>query len=600
MNELLYPIVIPFIAGIAILFIPNRVKFLKEAISVIISALVLVLAVRLFIVKPLSFTVNSTLLLFMDNLSGFIALFVAFFGLLAVIYSLGFMKGKDNLNQYYAYILMTIGASIGAVLANDLIFFMACWGFLGLTLYLLINLGGPDAAYASKKTLVIVGGADALMILGISIIMVMAKTFSIKNIYIPLNNGLAILAFLSLACGAFAKAGVMPLHTWIPASSEVAPTSVMGFLPASLDKLLGIYLLARLSMDVFIIRPDSPVSILLLALGAITVLAAVMMALVQHDLKRLLAYHAVSQVGYMVLGIGTGNPIGIAGGLFHMLNNSIYKYALFLCGGAVEQKKGTTDLHRLGGLSKTMPITYISCLIAALAISGVPPLNGFVSKWMVYQGLIELGRSGGRLWVIWVVAAIFGSALTLASFMKLTHATFLGQCPGPACKRDEVGPSMWVPTAILAALCIIFGIFAYQIPIKLFIGPSVRRMITYPGVWNASLSTGLILVGILIGFIIYAVGSIRNIRVDEPFIGGEPLRKDMKVSGVEFYKTIEEMPFLSKLYKLAKTGVFDIYNVFSNFVFFCAKGLKALHNGVLPTYLAWCLIGAIILFFVMR
>ncbi len=600
MNNLIYPILIPFIVGMATLFIPKRAKYLRESIALLTSGIVLFLAIRLFIIRPLTLTMGMTFLLRLDNLAAFITLFIGFFGFLIVLYSIKFMNGKENLNQYYAYLLMTIGGSIGACLANDLILFIVFWGFLGITLYLLIGLGGPDATYASKKMLIIVGGADAIMILGIAIVWHLSRTFSIRAISLPLNNGLAILAFLSLACGAFAKAGVMPLHTWIPDSSEVAPTPVMGFIPASLDKLLGIYFLARISMDIFVIRPNSIISIMLLAIGAITVLAAVMMALVQHNLKRLLAYHAVSQVGYMVLGIGTGNPIGIAGGLFHMLNNAIYKYSLFLCGGSVEKKRGTTDLDRLGGLSKAMPITYISCLVAALAISGVPPLNGFVSKWMVYQGLIELGKTGGRLWVIWLVAAIFGSALTLASFMKLIHATFLGQCPGPESKREEVAPSMWVPMVILTALCILFGVFAYQIPIRLFIQPSIPAKIAYPGMWNASLSTGLILVGIVIGLLIYAMGNIKKLRVDEPFIGGELLREDMRLSGVEFYKTIEDIPIISSLYNAAKKGSFDIYNQGKNFVFFFTRIFQRLHNGVLPTYLAWCLLGAVILFLMLR
>ena len=134
-------------------------------------------------------------------------------------------------------------------------------------------------------------------------------------------------------------------------------------------------------MNLFTI--SRPMSIFLMAIGSFTIVAAVMMALIQHDLKRLLGYHAVSQAGYMVLGIGTGSIIGIAGGLFHMLNNAIYKHGLFLSGGAVEKKVGTTDLGRLGGLSRFMPISFVTCLIASLAISGVPPFNGFFSKWMI-------------------------------------------------------------------------------------------------------------------------------------------------------------------------------------------------------------------------
>ncbi len=600
MNNMLLAIVVPIVAGAITLFIPKRIKYLKEGLALIVTALVLILAVMLFAQRPQSLVMWGILLLRMDNLSAFVTLFVAIFGFLLTVYSLSFMKGRDDLNQYYAYFLMTIGGSIGAVLANNFIFFVTCWGFLGITLYLLINLGKPDPSYVSKKTLIIVGGSDALMLLGVGIVWHLSRTFSMANMTIHLTSGLAVLAFICLACGAFAKAGAMPLHTWIPDSSQVAPLPVMALLPASLDKLLGIYFLARLSMDIFIVKSYSTISIFLLVIGSITILGAVFMALAQHDFKKLLAYHSVSQVGYMILGIGTGNPIGIAGGLFHMLNNSIYKTCLFLCGGAVEHEKKTTDLDKLGGLSKVMPITYISCLVAALAISGIPPLNGFVSKWMVYQGIIELGSTGAKSWVIWLVAAIFGSALTLASFMKLIHATFLGVCPGQECKRKEVAPTMWVPMAILAFLCIVFGVFAYQIPIKLFIQPSILSRIHYPGVWDPTLSTGLILVGIVIGVIVYAMGNMKNLRVDDPFIGGELMTDDMKVSGVAFYKTIEELPLLAKFYAWSKKGYFDIYNVGTKLVFVFTRRFQALHNGILPSYLAWCLVGAIVLFFVLR
>jgi len=600
MNILIYTIALPIIAGIAVILIPNRVKAVKEFFSLVVSGLVFALAIKLFISRPMELVIGKTAFFAMDNLAAFAALFIALFGFLGIIYSIGFMKGKSGLNIYYGCILLTIGASIGAVLANDLILFLSFWGFLGVTLYLLIDMGKPDPSAASKKTLIIIGGADALMILGIGIVWYIAKSFSMNAISIPLNSPLAIAGYFFLASGVFAKAGVMPLHTWLPDSSEVTPVPVMGLIPASLDKLLGIYFLARLSLYIFDINTSGLVSTILLIIGSITILGGVLMALVQHDFKKLLAYHAVSQVGYMVIGIGTGNPIGIAGGLFHMLNNAIFKYGLFLSAGAVEAKKGTTNLDDLGGLSRLMPVTYITTLIAALAISGIPPFNGFFSKWMVYQGIIEFGKSGGGLWVAYLAAAIFGSALTLASFMKIIHAVFLGQCKSPERKKDEVGFSMQLPMIVLAALSIVFGVFALQIPIRLFIQPAISGEIVYSGVWNPGMSTGLILIGLVIGFIFYVIGNLKNIRVDDPFIGGEPLTADMKISGVDFYKTIEELPVLSRLLAWAKKGYFDIYDQGSNLTFFVTRKFQKLHNGVLPTYLAWCLVGAIVLFIILR
>jgi len=540
-----------------------------------------------------------------DNLSIFVGIFIGIFSLLTIIYSLGFMKKGKGLIRYYLYIILTLIASLGAVFSNNLVLFMVFWGFLGLLLYLLISFGEKENTSATaKKAFIIIGGTDAFMILGLAFVWKISGALQMDKISIALNSKIAVWAYLCLAAGAFAKAGAMPFHTWVPDTAQDAPTPVTAFLPASLDKLLGIYFLARISLDLF--KMDSGMNTFLMAIGSFTIVAAVMMALVQHDLKRLLGYHAVSQVGYMVLGIGTGSLLGIAGGLFHMLNNIIYKSCLFLGGGAVEKKAGTTDLGKLGGLAKAMPITFVTFLIASLAISGVPPFNGFVSKWMIYQGIIETAKGGGYLWIVWLVAAMFGSALTLASFMKLIHAVFLGQPSsesGVAGKvLRDVGPSMWIPQGFLALLCVIFGVFAYQIPLKIFILPSLGGEVEFSGVWNAGLATVLIVIGIIIGMIIYFLGKATKTRETESFIGGEFLEKhpDMRVSGTEFYNTIQEIGILKTIYGLAEKKVFDFYNVGRRIAFVFVRILRYIHNGVLPTYMAWCLLGMIILFYALR
>jgi len=539
-----------------------------------------------------------------DNLSIFIGIFITVFSLLIILYSLGFMRKRKGLVRYYLYICFTFIASLGAVFSDNLVVFIAFWGFLGLTLYLLISFGQKENTTATaKKAFIIIGGTDALMLLGLALAWRMSGSVKMSEISIAMNTKAATLAYLCLAAGALAKAGAMPFHTWVPDTAEDAPTPVAAFLPASLDKLLGIYLLARITLDMF--QVNSAMQTFLMALGSITIVAAVMMALVQHDMKRLLGYHAVSQVGYMVLGIGTCNPIGIAGGLFHMLNNTVYKSCLFLSGGAVENKAGTTDLNKLGGFAKIMPMTFAAFLIASLAISGVPPLNGFVSKWMVYQGVINMGSSGGRLWIVWLVAAVFGSALTLASFMKLVHAVFLGQ-PSRESKVKtravaETGPSMWIPSSILAFLCIVFGVFAWKVPLRMFIFPGVEGSVEFSGVWRPGYASVLIGIGIAIGFVIYLLGTITKAKESEGFVGGEAMEAhpDMRVSGTEFYNTIRDIGPLKILYGLAEKRLFDIYEVGKKVTLGFTAVLRFIHNGVLPSYLSWCLLGMIVLFYVL-
>ncbi len=540
-----------------------------------------------------------------DVLSSLVLLGVIFFTVLILLYSIGFMRGKPGRGQYYTYIILTSLASLAVCLTNNLVFLLVAWGFLGITLYLLIALAGPQAREAAKKTLIIVGGADALMVLAAAIIYCLTGTLEMDKIRISLSASslLPVLAYLCLALACFAKAGAMPLHTWIPDCAENAPLPVTAFLPASLDKLLGIYLLARVSLDMFVM--SRTMNMFLMLAGAFTIVAAVMMALIQHNMKRLLGYHAVSQVGYMVLGIGTGIPVGVAGGIFHMLNNAVYKSCLFLTAGSVEQRAKTSQLDALGGLSRLMPLTYISSLIASLSISGVPPFNGFISKWMVYQGLIGNWRLANGKWemsvyLLCLVAAVFGSALTLASFLKLLHAVFLGQGEVLS-KRQvrEVSAWMWFPQLVLALLCIVFGIFAYQVPLKYFIGPAVGNNIEFFGLWAPALAAILLFVGMLAGLLIYCSGNIKQLsRRDKPYVGTEDIPAEARPTGTEFYRTVkEELGVLRGIYRKAEAGAFDIYHQAKDLIFGVTNFLRYLHNGVLPTYLVWCLLGMMGIFY---
>jgi len=604
-------LLISFLSGVVCLILPRKNDFFVKAVAVIASAVCMLSAYIVYLMPVSNYQLFGRELFRIDGLNGFIVFAIGVFGFLIVLYSLKYFKPATKLNIYFACILWSLSASFGAVLANDLIVLLVFWGFLGLTLYLLIQATSDNSKKAAKKTFVIVGGSDCLMILGIAIIYLLSGTFQIDKIKLATNGSmLATAAFICLAIAAFAKAGAMPFHTWIPDMAKVSPAPVIAFLPASLDKLLGIYLLARISLNIFTLNQG--LSTTLMLIGVFTIIAAVFMAMVQHDLKKLLSYHAVSQVGYMVLGIGTGNPIGIAGGIFHMLNHAIYKSCLFLCGGSVEQKTGTTDLDKLGGLATkgSMPITFITFVAASLAISGVPPFNGFVSKWMIYQGLIEkLMVSGGRLTVVLIlVAAMFGSALTLASFMKLIHAIFFGQKPKDtnANTTGEVAWQMWVPQAVLALSCLVFGVFAFSFPLKYFIFPALSALnITwvttgFPGFWQPGLATTLIIICLLLGALIFFISNKlgSKLKISKAFIGGELLPEETRVTGVDFYQTISDVPFLKRMYGFAEQKIFDIYEWGREIVFLVAGIISAAHTGNLHIYVAWVVLGVITLFFV--
>ncbi len=604
----------PLAAGFFCLLLPrafDRARALlataASAVSVLIVGLLLLEWKRMPGNSPLLFTDAAWGSLRLDHLASFILLAITVFGFLIALYSMGYMRGKERLPEYYAYLLWSIGISCGAILANNLLLLLVFWGMLGFFLYMMIGIAGPGAAEAAKKSLIIVGGSDCLLMLGVAIVWVLTNKLTLSDIRLDLVGGFRYVAFFCFAIAALAKAGAMPFHSWIPDCGEKAPASVTAFLPAALDKLLGIYLLVRLTTGMFAM--NTAVNTLLMLVGAVTIVCAVMMALVQHDLKRLLSYHAVSQVGYMVLGIGTGTALGIAGGLFHMLNNAIYKSALFLSAGAVEQQAGSTDLDRLGGLARVMPLTFGVCLVSALAISGIPPLNGFYSKWMIYQALVDSSRTGNHLWIIFLATAMFGSALTLASFVKVLHATFL-------CKRSEelrqrkiheAGISMWLPGITLAALCILFGVFAYQWPLGTMIFPAVDGVVRLSGSWYAGLATILLLAAYAFGLLIYLLSTVRKARSCDTYIGGEVMsqtyvsgpadadKENIEVTGVDFYRTVEDIYPLRQIFAAARRKLFDIYDLGGKAAFFMVEILRSAHRGLLPMYLTWVLAGLLIL-----
>ncbi len=608
----LLPILLPLLAGVVCLLLPRNAYRTCAFTAVATTALTIALAWPLFAQRGGVLELATWLSFRIDGLSAFVLLAIAVFGFLIAVYSVGYMRGRERHRAYFAYLLWTLGTSCGAVLANDLIALLAFWGFLAFTLYLMIGVAGPGAAEAARKSLMIVGGTDALLVLGVVLVWNLSGSTRMDAGAVSIGGIASHVAFLTFVAAAFAKAGAVPFHSWVPDCGAKAHIPVTAFLPASLDKLLGIYLLARCVLDLFDLT--AAMQTMLMLFGAVTVLVAVLMALVQRDLKLVLSYHAISQVGYMVLGIGSGIPVGLAGGLFHMLNHAIYKCCLFLCAGAVEKAADTTDLDRLGGLSKIMPVTFACCAVAALSISGIPPLNGFASKWMVYQGLIVAGQTGGVGWILWLAAAMLGSALTLASFVKVLHATFLCK-PAPyiAGRTIQKTPaSMLLPIVMLAVSCIVFGVFANAVPLDLLIYPAVSAELS--GVWWSGQATLLILIAVACGGVLYAVTIFAGrLRRCETYIGGERLKdvylsgedtgpnRHVEVTGVDFYDAVEKLPGLRQLYRLARRKAFDIYDLGAKATTYLVGLLRAAHTGALPLYVAWVLVGVLIVVFaVMR
>lgn len=540
MGILILPIIISLAGAAAVLVIPQRMRPVRLAAILAAAGANLALAVALFGKEMTAsaawagFGIDITLRLY--HFSSFIMLATAGFGFLVALYACAFMKDRPREGQFFAYLLMSVSFANGAVLADNLITMLFFWEGLLITLFGMIAIGRKGAWKSAAKALIIVGISDLCMMVGMAITGHLAGTLTISKISVPVT-GLGGLAFVLLMIGAIAKAGSMPFHSWIPDAALDAPLPFMAILPAALEKLLGIYFLARISLDLFVVDPHSWVSTTLMVIGSLTILFAVMMALVQKNYKRLLSYHAISQVGYMVLGIGTFVPAGIVGGLFHMINHAMYKSCLFLTGGSVEKQAGTAELEKLGGLWRRMPVTFACFVVAAASISGVPPFNGFFSKELVYDGALERGA-------VFYAAALLGSFLTAASFLKLGHAAYIGKPSKENESVREAPLAMLIPMITIAAFCILFGLWN-ALPLTKLIQPIVGHRLegqTFAG-WPKSM---LLVIGTAIALGAALLNHLFGVKR-----GG---------SGLKAADHIHYAPGLKQVYDAAERGRLDPYN----------------------------------------
>ncbi|HOG00293.1 MAG TPA: complex I subunit 5 family protein [Clostridia bacterium] len=404
--------------------------------------------------------------------SGIAALMLPFAGLLFLIvavYAASWFHKREGGGAYMLLLFISLGMLNGALMADNLGVLLFFWEGLLCTLFGLLLIGRRENSKAAVKALALSGTADLILMLGILATARLAGSASMSEIAArPLSaDGPGALGCACMLLGAMGKAGAMPFHSWIPEAASDAPAPFLAAFPGSLEKIAGIYLATRIVTDLYEFAPGSPMSLFVMVAGAVTLFFGVAMALIQKDMRRLLSYHAISQVGYMLLGIGTGLPVGIAGGVFHMMNNALYKTGLFVAAGAIEDQTGTTDLHKLGGLRRAMPVTAACFFVCALSIAGVPGTNGFFSKELIFDAALESGT-------IFYVAALAGAFMTAASFLKLGGAAFFSEARLPQGRRNirEARLGILIPAVLLAALCVLFG--AYNaLPLQTLIGPAL-------------------------------------------------------------------------------------------------------------------------------
>jgi len=413
-----------------------------------------------------------------DALSALMVVLISCIGFLASLYSLRYIMqptllervgidvARRRLPTFYGLLLWFLGTMVWGCVTNNIIMLYVAVEATTLASGLLVafywDRRGLEAGY---KYLMLLTIGITFALFGCVLVYAAAAATNklqgaaplliseVRNVVKLISPQTALIAVGFLIVGFGTKAGIAPFHPWLPDAHAEAPTPISVLLSGVMIKM-AVYALAR---TVSIFYPEWPqITLFLVALGAFTMVLGIVMAVVQDDLKRLLAYSSVSQMGYVVMGLGLGTYLGCYGGLFHLVNHAIYKALLFMCVGAVIYATGERRISELGGVGKKMPITSACFFVGALAISGFPPLNGFMSKITVYLATAEAG-----MWWATIIA-IFTGVLTLVALVHTALSVFWGQPRGEKAAQPtvrEVPATMWLPMAVLAAACVVLGVF---------------------------------------------------------------------------------------------------------------------------------------------
>ncbi len=384
-----------------------------------------------------------------DPLAVFMACVSSSITAVIVLYSFGYISHYENQNEYYFMVVLFFGAMMGLVFAGNLILLYVFWEITAITSWRLIGFfrEKKHVLRADKAFLVTVFGA-LLMLIGFISLYQQAGSFDLAAIKAVLKtNPLSNVAVLCILIGILSKSATLPFHTWLP-DAGVAPSPVTALLHAALLVKIGVYVFARLFVATFPLSEFWHTAVPVIAVLSALVSAGA--ALVETDLKRIIAYSTVSQIGFIFFGLATGSAIGIAGGLLYILMHGLAKAGLFLCAGVVEQKAKSKDITKLGGLIATMPVTAVSFLFCAFSVMGVPPFGGFFSKYMVFAGAVESGQF--LVGFAFLVAAF----LTILYLWRAFNMVFLGEARGALAKEGDRG--MLVSISILAILSLLGGI----------------------------------------------------------------------------------------------------------------------------------------------
>ena len=407
-----------------------------------------------------------------DGFSQFMLMVIALICLAVGLFSINYMDHYGSKAVYYALLLVMAAGMNGLVLVTDLFQVYIFLEVAAVASYALVAFGlEHDELEAAFKYLMLSVVASAFILIAIAIIFGVTGSLSFPAVARGLQDldtkyvvGFCAALFIM---GFGLKAALMPFHAWLPDAHPSAPAPISAMLSGLLIKVSGVYALARIFFNIFGLTPA--LSTVLMYLATLSMVAAAFLALGQKDIKRMLAYSSISQVGYIVLGLALGTPLGIAGGLFHLINHALAKGLLFLNSGSIQRSTGTRNLDEMGGLAKRMPVTAAANLVGSLSIAGVPPLNGFWSKLIIIIALVQAGHMG------FAVVAVLASVLTLWYYLLIQRKAFFGKLNERWKDVKEAPFWMLASNVILALICIGIGIF-FSLTINTWVRPAADAL----------------------------------------------------------------------------------------------------------------------------
>ena len=419
----------------------------------------------------------------MDGFTVIVLCIINIVGFLSAFYSIAYIKRYTAENYFYALFCLMVAGMNGVVLSGDLFNIFVFLEISVISAYALVAFGvEKNELEASFKYQVLGGIASFLILFGIGFIYWKTKTLNIADIKQVFSSGydknFYLFVQILILSGFGLKAAIIPFHAWLPDAHSSAPSPISAMLSGVLIKAVGIYVIIRLFFNMFALSEG--MSVLITTLGTLSMVIGVFLAIGQWDIKRLLAYHSISQMGYVVMSVGIGMvllsrgvkpevaTLAIAGGIFHLVNHAAFKGLLFLNAGAIEYTIGTRNLKEMGGLAKSMPATSATSFIASMSISGIPPFNGFFSKLIIIIAAIM-----AKFYLLAILAVIV-SIITLASFLKFQRYAFYNQLERPEEQRlKEVPFPMVFSMVVLSIFCLLLSLLAF---------PGIREAVLTPAI----------------------------------------------------------------------------------------------------------------------